>query len=98
MEDNKIGIIPRWLFNVKENENCNFNYYRQATSEEKWWTSFLYGFLFFLLSNTYTYWLLSKCLTYFEGMPISSPPAKVHLAGSLLLTFIFIIVVRFTLI
>lgn len=98
MSDDKIGIIPRWLFNDKKNNNINFNYYRQPTSEEKWWTSFLYGFLFFLLSNTYTYWAMSKVLTHFEGMAIAGPPAKVHLAGSLLLTFIFIIVVRFTLI
>lgn len=92
------GIVPRWLFNKNEDDEKNISYYGQPTSEEKWWTSLLFGLVFFLLSNTYTYWFISKVLVYFEGMSIAGPPMKVHLIGSLLLSFIFVIIVRLILI
>lgn len=81
---------------VRQNLNdiTDKNFVCSHTSEEKWWSAVVLGFIFFLLANAYTYKATSNLLVYFHGMETCESNFDPQLVLTLLHTLIFIFIVR----
>lgn len=65
----------------------------QPSSGQKWWASFILGFLFAIISSSAAYFVTSKITTSLGGLPLMYGPGP-SFVGLLVHTIIFIIIIR----
>jgi hypothetical protein len=65
----------------------------QPTSGQKWWAAVILGFIFVLVSSPVAYHITSTVTTSLGGLPLMEGPGP-NVAGLLVHTIIFILIVR----